>query len=81
MQINETKWIRISARMPQPLVARLTQLYPSRNLSETLRELMEKEVLRQKVLKAHMKLYGRFRPEHFKEIRKRADLELILLGD
>lgn len=67
MQLNEEKWVRISARMPSSLVDNLTRLYPSQNLSETLRELMEKEVVRQKVLKAHMKLYGRFRPEHFDE--------------
>lgn len=29
--------------------------------------MMEREITRERVMKAHMKLYGRFKPEHFDE--------------
>ena len=32
-----------------------------------LREIIEREIIRKRVLKAHMGLYGRFKPEHFDE--------------
>lgn len=59
--------IKISARMPRTLLRRLVALYKDKNLSEVLRDLVEKEVVRQKTLKSHMKLYGSFKPEHFDE--------------
>jgi hypothetical protein len=60
-------WVKVSARMPRKLVDRLMRLYPQKKLSELLRSLIEREIRREKVMKAHMKLYGRFKPEHFKE--------------
>lgn len=67
MQPASSEWIKVSARMPKDLLDRLARLYPKGKLSEVLRNLIEREIARQKVLKVHMKLYGRFKPEHFDE--------------
>ncbi len=67
MQPDSSAWIKISARMPRRLLDRLARLHPGENLSGLLRNLVEKEVIRQKVMKAHLKLYGRFKPEQFDE--------------
>lgn len=64
---HQTDLIKISARMPRGILKRLTALFKDKSLSEVLRHLIEKEVARQKTLKAHMKLYGSFKPEHFDE--------------
>jgi len=66
MEHNQ-EWVRVSARMPRNLVERLARLHPGENLSEILREIIEREITRKKVLKAHLRLYGRFKPEHFDE--------------
>lgn len=66
MESNQ-EWVKLSARVPRILLTRLARLYPKENLSEILREIIEREITRNKVLKAHMKLYGRFKPEHFDE--------------
>ncbi len=67
MQSLSSEFVKISARVPKSLIKRVSRLHPKESLSELLRTLMEGEVLRQKVLKAHLKLYGRFKPEHFDE--------------
>ncbi|MBI2981567.1 MAG: hypothetical protein HYY44_04655 [Deltaproteobacteria bacterium] len=67
MDANSSEWIKISARMPKDLLDRLSRIHPKESLSELLRSLIEREIVRQKVLKAHMKLYGRFKPDHFDE--------------
>ena len=67
METVLSEWVKISARMPRDLLARLVRLHPKENLSELLRSLVEREVMRQKVLKAHMKLYGRFNSRYFNE--------------
>ena len=67
MESTHSELVKISARMPKKLLSRLTRLHRRQSLSEVLRELVEREVLREKVLKAHMKLYGRFKQEHFDE--------------
>ena len=67
MESSSSEWVKVSARMPKDLLNRFIRLYPKESLSELLRALMEREVTRQKVLKAHMKLYGRFKPEYFDE--------------
>lgn len=67
MESNISDWIKVSARMPKALLDRLTRLHPKESLSELLRNLIEREVVRERVLKAHMRLYGRFKPEHFDE--------------
>ena len=61
----DTTQVKISARIPRSLFTRLTHLYPKISLSVVLRDLMEREIARKKVMTAHMKLYGRFKPEHF----------------
>ena len=66
-QSLQTDLVKISARMPRGLLQRLTALYKKKSLSEVLRNLIEREVARHKTLKAHMKLYGSFQPEHFDE--------------
>ncbi|MBI2339104.1 MAG: hypothetical protein HYU99_01895 [Deltaproteobacteria bacterium] len=67
MHTHPEEEVKVSARMPRSLLNRLTRLNHRKKTSEVLRDLIEKEVLRQKVLKAHMKLYGRFKPEYFDE--------------
>lgn len=67
MDPNSSEWVKVSARMSRTLLSRLSRLYPQESLSEILRGLIEREVVRQKILKAHMKLYGRFKPEYFDE--------------
>lgn len=64
---SSQEWVKLSARVPRVLLTRLAALYPKENLSEILREIIEREITRNKVLKAHMRLYGRFKPEHFDE--------------
>ena len=61
------EWVKVSARMPKNLLDRFTKLYPKKSLSELLRALMEREIIHRKTLKAHLKLYGRFKKEHFDE--------------
>ncbi len=65
MEAATSEWVKVSARMPRALLNRLVRFHPKESLSELIRTLMEREVSRQKVLRAHMKLYGRFKPEHF----------------
>ena len=65
METQTSEWVKISARMPREVIESLSHLYPHESFSELLRNLMEREVSRRKVLKAHLKLYGRFKPEHF----------------
>ncbi len=67
MESGSSEWIKVSARMPESLIKRLSRLYPKTGLSELLRTLIEREITRQKVLKAHMKLYGRFKAKDFDE--------------
>lgn len=67
MEATELELVKISARMPRRLLEKLTHLYRNKSLSEALRHLIEREVTRQKVLKAHLKLYGRFKPDYFDE--------------
>lgn len=67
MESRETEWVRVSARMPKDLMKGLMRLFPKENISELLRDLIQREIVRQKVMKAHLKLYGRFKPEHFDE--------------
>lgn len=67
MHSHVEEQVKVSARMPRSLLNRLARLYRRQKISEVLRNLIEKEVLRQKILKAHMKLYGRFKPDHFDE--------------
>lgn len=67
MESASSEWIKVSARMPRSLINRLARLYPKAGLSELLRNLIEREIVRQKVLKAHMKLYGRFKAKDFNE--------------
>ncbi len=67
MQNHSMEFVKISARMPKRLLDRLLHFYPKESLSEVLRELIEREVRKRKVLKAHLKLYGRFKPGHFDE--------------
>lgn len=64
---QDQEWVKVSARMPRSLLARLARLYPKEKLSGILREMIEREITRKKVLKAHLRLYGRFKPEHFDE--------------
>jgi len=62
-----TAWVKISARIPKKVLKGFTQLSKNENLSMALRSLMEREIMRAKTLKAHKKLYGRFKPEDFDE--------------
>lgn len=65
--MQPTQWVKISARVPKQLVDRLSRLHKGETLSDLLRNMMEREITRQRVMKAHLKLYGRFKPEHFDE--------------
>lgn len=65
--MQPTQWVKISARVPRRLLDRLAQLHRGETLSNLLRNMMEREITRERVMKAHMKLYGRFKPEHFDE--------------
>lgn len=68
MNVMEHKeMVRISARMPKDVIDGLIKLHPKENISGILRSLAEKEVTRERVRKAHMRLYGRFKPEDFDE--------------
>lgn len=53
--------------MPRRLVEGLARLFPKENISEVLRDLIQREIVRQKVLQAHLKLYGQFKAEYFDE--------------
>lgn len=67
MRNENTEFIKISARMPKDLIDRLSRSHPGENLSSLLRHLIEDELQREKIRKEHLKLYGRFKPEHFDE--------------
>lgn len=67
MQTHADDWVKVSARMPRRLLDGLSRLHRDKKLSAVLRELIEREVSRDKVMKVHMRLYGRFKPEHFDE--------------
>ena len=65
--LTSDEGIKISARMPRRLIQFLNQSFPKKSISEVLRSLIEQEMQRRQVKRAHMKLYGRFKPEHFDE--------------
>ncbi len=67
MENKNSEWIKISARVPRALVVKLGRLHPEETLSALLRQLLEREITRQKVLDAHKRLYGRFQPKDFDE--------------
>ncbi len=59
--------VKVSFRMPKSLLRQVSKLHPKENISGLMRQLVEREIMKEKVLKAHMKLYGRFKPEDFDE--------------
>lgn len=59
--------VKVSVRMPKVLLKKIFRLYPKEGISDLVRHLVEKEIHREKSFKAHMKLYGRFKPEDFDE--------------
>ncbi len=67
MSSASLQWVKVSARMPKDLLERFAKLYPKKSFSELFRSLIEREISRHKTLKAHLKLYGRFKKEHFDE--------------
>ena len=67
MQTAADHLVKISARIPESLLKSLSKLFPKQALSETLRNLIEQEIRKEKTLKAHLSLYGKFKPSAFDE--------------
>lgn len=67
VQTQSVGWVKISARIPKNILKNFTKFSTNKNLSKALRNLMEREIMREQVLAAHKKLYGRFKPSDFDE--------------
>ena len=67
MSENVPDLVKVSFRMPKSLLKQVSKLHPKENISGVMRQLIEKEITREKVFRAHMKLYGKFKPEDFDE--------------
>lgn len=58
---------KVSLRIPKNIIKSITQLYPKESLSEIIRMTLQQAIERKKVMKEHLKRYGKFKPEHFDE--------------
>ncbi|MBF0492949.1 MAG: hypothetical protein HQM15_09230 [Deltaproteobacteria bacterium] len=58
---------KVSLRIPKTIIKSITQIYPKDSLSEIIRMTLLQEIERKKVMKEHLKRYGKFKPEHFDE--------------
>ena len=67
MSSASSELVKISVRMPKSLLTKISRLHARESISDIVRHLLERELEQKKVLKAHMKLYGRFRPGDFDE--------------
>ncbi len=59
--------IKISVRIPKKLLKSALARHRKKTPSEIIRGFFEQDFEREKVMKAHLKLYGRFKAEDFDE--------------